>query len=38
MNASWGGDKLILHKRVHLGIAVSIEAGSSCPLSGTRTS
>ena len=32
VNSSWGGEKLIHHKRVHLGIAVSIEAGLVVPV------
>lgn len=32
INASWGGDKIILHKRVHLGIAVSVESGLAVPV------
>ncbi len=32
VNASWGGEKLILHKRVHLGVAVSIEGGLVVPV------
>jgi pyruvate/2-oxoglutarate dehydrogenase complex dihydrolipoamide acyltransferase (E2) component len=32
VNASWGGEKLILHRRVHLGIAVSIEGGLIVPV------
>jgi 2-oxoglutarate dehydrogenase E2 component (dihydrolipoamide succinyltransferase) len=32
VNASWGGEKLILHRRVHLGIAVSVEGGLIVPV------
>ncbi|MGD0999942.1 MAG: dihydrolipoamide acetyltransferase family protein [Candidatus Brocadiia bacterium] len=32
VNASWGGEKLILHKRVHLGVAVSVEGGLVVPV------
>jgi pyruvate/2-oxoglutarate dehydrogenase complex dihydrolipoamide acyltransferase (E2) component len=32
MNASWGGDKLILHRRIHLGVAVSVEGGLTVPV------
>jgi pyruvate/2-oxoglutarate dehydrogenase complex dihydrolipoamide acyltransferase (E2) component len=32
VNSSWGGEKLIHHKRVHLGIAVSIEGGLVVPV------
>ena len=32
VNASWGGDKLIVHKHVHLGIAVSVEGGLAVPV------
>ncbi len=32
VNSSWAGEKLIHHKRVHLGIAVSIEGGLVVPV------
>jgi 2-oxoglutarate dehydrogenase complex dihydrolipoamide succinyltransferase (E2) component len=32
VNASWGGETLILHKRVHLGVAVSVEGGLVVPV------
>ena len=32
VNSSWGGEKLILHKRVHLGIAVSVAGGLVVPV------
>ena len=32
LNAGWGGDKIILHKRVHLGIAVATERGLLVPV------
>jgi pyruvate dehydrogenase E2 component (dihydrolipoamide acetyltransferase) len=32
VNASWGGEKLILHKRVHLSVAVSVEGGLVVPV------
>jgi 2-oxoglutarate dehydrogenase E2 component (dihydrolipoamide succinyltransferase) len=32
VNASWGGEALILHKRVHLGVAVSVEGGLVVPV------
>jgi len=32
LNASWGGDKIILHKRIHLGVAVSVEGGLTVPV------
>jgi 2-oxoglutarate dehydrogenase E2 component (dihydrolipoamide succinyltransferase) len=32
VNASWGGETLVLHKRVHLGVAVSVEGGLVVPV------
>ena len=32
VNASWGGDKLILHGKVHLAIAVAVEKGLAFPV------
>jgi 2-oxoglutarate dehydrogenase complex dihydrolipoamide succinyltransferase (E2) component len=32
LNSSWGGDKLVLHKRVNLGIAVAVEGGLAVPV------
>lgn len=32
VNASWGGDKLILHGKVHLAIAVAVEKGLAVPV------
>jgi pyruvate dehydrogenase E2 component (dihydrolipoamide acetyltransferase) len=27
LNVSWGGDKLLIHKRVHVGVAVAVQGG-----------
>lgn len=32
LNSSWGGENLILHKKINLGIAVSIEGGLAVPV------
>ena len=32
INSSWGGDKLIHHKRVHLAIAIAVEGGLAVPV------
>ena len=32
INASWGGDKLLRHRRVHVGIAVAVEGGLIVPV------
>lgn len=32
VNASWGGDSIILHRSVHLGVAVSLEKGLVVPV------
>lgn len=32
VNASWGGDHVLLHRRVHLGIAVAIPSGLIVPV------
>jgi pyruvate dehydrogenase E2 component (dihydrolipoamide acetyltransferase) len=32
LNVSWGGDKLLVHKRVHVGIAVAVEGGLVVPV------
>jgi pyruvate dehydrogenase E2 component (dihydrolipoamide acetyltransferase) len=32
LNVSWGGDKLLLHKRVHVGIAVALDGGLIVPV------
>jgi pyruvate dehydrogenase E2 component (dihydrolipoamide acetyltransferase) len=32
LNSSWGGDKIIRHKRVHLGMAVAVEGGLAVPV------
>jgi pyruvate dehydrogenase E2 component (dihydrolipoamide acetyltransferase) len=37
LNVSWGGDKLLRHRRVHVGIAVALEGGWWCRWSATPT-
>jgi len=32
INVSWGGDKLLRHRRVHVGIAVAVEGGLIVPV------
>jgi pyruvate dehydrogenase E2 component (dihydrolipoamide acetyltransferase) len=32
LNVSWGGDKLLRHRRVHVGIAVALEGGLIVPV------
>jgi pyruvate dehydrogenase E2 component (dihydrolipoamide acetyltransferase) len=32
LNVSWGGDKLLRHRRVHVGIAVAVEGGLVVPV------
>ncbi|MFL6184313.1 MAG: dihydrolipoamide acetyltransferase family protein [Actinomycetes bacterium] len=32
LNVSWGGDKLLVHRRVHVGIAVAVEGGLVVPV------
>ncbi|HZA81504.1 MAG TPA: dihydrolipoamide acetyltransferase family protein [Actinomycetes bacterium] len=32
LNVSWGGDKLLVHKRVHVGIAVAVSGGLVVPV------
>ena len=32
LNVSWGGDKLLRHRRVHVGIAVAVEGGLLVPV------
>jgi pyruvate dehydrogenase E2 component (dihydrolipoamide acetyltransferase) len=32
LNVSWGGDKLLRHRRVHVGIAVALEGGLVVPV------
>ncbi len=32
LNVSWGGDKLLRHRRVHVGIAVAVEGGLIVPV------
>jgi pyruvate dehydrogenase E2 component (dihydrolipoamide acetyltransferase) len=32
LNVSWGGDKLVRHRRVHVGIAVAVEGGLIVPV------
>jgi 2-oxoglutarate dehydrogenase complex dihydrolipoamide succinyltransferase (E2) component len=32
INSSWGGDKILLHKKIHLGIAVAVEGGLAAPV------
>jgi pyruvate dehydrogenase E2 component (dihydrolipoamide acetyltransferase) len=32
INVSWGGDKLLRHRRVHIGIAVAVEGGLIVPV------
>jgi pyruvate dehydrogenase E2 component (dihydrolipoamide acetyltransferase) len=32
LNVSWGGDKLLAHRRVHVGIAVAIDGGLMVPV------
>ncbi|MFL5792970.1 MAG: dihydrolipoamide acetyltransferase family protein [Actinomycetota bacterium] len=32
LNVSWGGDKLLLHRRVHVGIAVALDGGLIVPV------
>lgn len=32
VNSSWGGDKLVHHKRIHLGIAVAVQEGLAVPV------
>jgi pyruvate dehydrogenase E2 component (dihydrolipoyllysine-residue acetyltransferase) len=32
LNVSWGGDKLLVHKRIHVGIAVAVEGGLVVPV------
>ena len=32
INVSWGGDKILRHRRIHLGIAVALEAGLIVPV------
>jgi pyruvate dehydrogenase E2 component (dihydrolipoamide acetyltransferase) len=32
LNVSWGGDKLLVHRRVHVGIAVALEGGLVVPV------
>jgi pyruvate dehydrogenase E2 component (dihydrolipoamide acetyltransferase) len=32
INVSWGGDKILLHRRVHVGIAVAVEGGLIVPV------
>ena len=31
-NASWGGDRILIHKRVHIGIAVAVDDGLLTPV------
>jgi pyruvate dehydrogenase E2 component (dihydrolipoamide acetyltransferase) len=32
LNVSWGGDKLLVHRRVHVGIAVALDGGLVVPV------
>jgi pyruvate dehydrogenase E2 component (dihydrolipoamide acetyltransferase) len=32
INVSWGGDKLLRHRRIHIGIAVAVEGGLIVPV------
>jgi pyruvate dehydrogenase E2 component (dihydrolipoamide acetyltransferase) len=32
LNVSWGGDKLLVHRRVHVGIAVAVQGGLVVPV------
>jgi pyruvate dehydrogenase E2 component (dihydrolipoamide acetyltransferase) len=32
LNASWGGDKILRHKRIHIGIAVALDDGLIVPV------
>jgi pyruvate dehydrogenase E2 component (dihydrolipoamide acetyltransferase) len=32
LNVSWGGDKLLVHRRVHVGIAVAVDGGLVVPV------
>jgi pyruvate dehydrogenase E2 component (dihydrolipoamide acetyltransferase) len=32
LNVSWGGDRLLVHRRVHVGIAVAVEGGLVVPV------
>ena len=32
LNVSWGGDRLLVHRRVHVGIAVALEGGLVVPV------
>jgi pyruvate dehydrogenase E2 component (dihydrolipoamide acetyltransferase) len=32
LNVSWGGDRLVVHRRVHVGIAVALEGGLVVPV------
>lgn len=32
LNASWAGDRIIIHKRIHIGIAVGLEEGLVVPV------
>ncbi|MGH3237780.1 MAG: dihydrolipoamide acetyltransferase family protein, partial [Streptosporangiaceae bacterium] len=32
VNSSWGGDKIILHRRIHMGVAVALDDGLIVPV------